>query len=52
MSNGTWKRTTSDEKRRQRQVKYLFVSVQVGPKGTNLRTPKGKGRTARKQAAP
>ena len=30
MANGTWKRTTTEERRRARQVKYVHVSKRVG----------------------
>ena len=53
MSNGTWKRTTTEERRKSRQFRYAHVSVNVGiskdPVTGRLiptRTPKGGGATA------
>jgi hypothetical protein len=53
MSNGTWKRTTTAERRKARQVRYAHVSVNVGVNKdpvtsmlTPTRTPKGEGSTA------
>ena len=53
MANGTWKRTTTDERRAARKRKYVHTSVLVGvttdPVTGGLipsRTPKGEGSTA------
>ena len=53
MSNGTWKRTTTEERRKSRQFRYAHVSVNVSvskdPETGMLiptRTPKGEGSTA------
>lgn len=53
MPNGTWKRTTTEERRASRKIRYAHVSVLVGVKQDELtgmlvhtRTPRGKGSTA------
>jgi hypothetical protein len=58
MANGTWQRTTTEERRTARKRRYAHVSVAVGVNmntdGSLLvptRTPKGEGSTA-KRAAP
>ncbi len=56
MANGTWKRTTTAERRAARKLKYVHTSVLVGintdPETgmlTYTRTPKGEGATARRK---
>lgn len=53
MPNGTWKRTTTEERRASRKIRYAHVSVLVGVKKDELtgmlvytRTPRGEGSTA------
>ena len=53
MPNGTWKRSTTNDRRAGRQLRYAHVSVAVGVSKdeatgmlTPTRTPKGQGSTA------